>query len=378
MGVFVSKLLFLKLIMRGISMSKMLDAIIAVKLKEQSFRFNIRDLILTDRSLLMNLRLSYGNLRLNSEPWNTPCDDRVALDEYLATESSDALLNIYTELTSNFIIKKPNYLQNFIGLCTTALRGYLYQIKTIIPKLQAAIETAIKKELEYSKSDEQKFNGFLNYIKIMIGKKQIKEAHKLLQVAEKKLLGGSLTSFGMDSKVEDRVQRNLRLAYSIVYDLPSSIDAIPDLIDQKIKSAASLLKKLITKMTSQKEKIQDPLISKENKQQIFGILQDRQIKLLRFILKTDALAKGKTLHANQSLDLNYMLQQLNKFPSGRDVEKFFCHTTHSDGNTMDMPKSFDRVTKDPFNLKTSFGCLAQQQENAKMERAKYPLNKAIP
>ena len=61
--------------------------------------------------------------------------DALALDEYLATESSDALLNIYAELTSNFIIKKPNYLKNFIGSFTKALRVYLYQIKTIIPKL---------------------------------------------------------------------------------------------------------------------------------------------------------------------------------------------------------------------------------------------------
>ncbi len=60
-------------------MSKMLDAVIAVKLKEQAFRFNILDLILTDRSLWMNLRLSYGNLRLNHEPWNTPCDGCVGV-----------------------------------------------------------------------------------------------------------------------------------------------------------------------------------------------------------------------------------------------------------------------------------------------------------
>lgn len=358
-------------------MSKMLDAIIAAKLKEKAFRFNIRDLILTDRYLLMNLRLSYGNLRLNREPWNTPCDDAVALDEYLATESSDALLNIYAELTSNFIIKKPNYLKNFIGSFTKALRGYLYQIKTIIPKLQAVIETAIKKELEYSKSDEQKFNELLHYIKIMIDNKQIKKAHKLLQVAEKKLLGGFLTSFRMDSKVEDRVQRNLRLAYSIVYNLPSSIDAIPDLIDQKIKSAASLLKKLITKMTSQKEKIQDPLISKENKRQIFGILQERQIKLLRFIVKTDALAKGKTLNANQVLDLNYMLKQLNKFPSCGEVDKFFCQDIYSDGNKSKL-KSFDRASNEPINVNTTFRVLAPKQEKTRTERAKYPLNKAIP
>lgn len=361
-------------------MSKMLDAIIAAKLKEQAFRFNIRDLILTDRSLLMNLRLSYGNLRLNREPWNTPCDDRVALDEYLATESSDALLNIYAEVNSNFIIKKPNYLQNlknFIGSFTTALCGYLYQIKTIIPKLQVVIETAIKKELEYSKSDEQKFNEFLHYIKIMIDNKQIKKAHKLLQVAEKKLLQGFLTSFGMDSKVEDRVQRNLRLAYSIVYNLPSSIDAIPDLIDQKIKSAASLLKNLITKMRSQKEKIQDPLISKENKRQIFGILQERQIKLLRFIVKTDALAKGKTLNANQVLDLNYMLKQLNKFPSSGEVDKFFCQAIYSDDNKSKL-KSFDRASNELINVSTTFRALAQKNEKTRTERAKYPLNKAIP
>ena len=93
-------------------MSKMLAAILNLKLKTEVFRDNIRELILSDRSCLMNLRLSYGNLRLNNKPWRTPYDDVMALDEYLATQSPDNLLNIYNELTTSLIVKQPNYLKN--------------------------------------------------------------------------------------------------------------------------------------------------------------------------------------------------------------------------------------------------------------------------
>lgn len=330
----------------------------------------------------------------------------VALDEYLATESSEALLDMYAELTTKFIIKKPTYFQtlkNFIESFKVMLSGYLYQIMVFMHKLQVVLEleTALKKELQDSKygdlfikvaktersfyrkllqknySDEQKFNEFLSYVKIIIGNKQIKDAHNLLQAAEKKLLGGLITSHGVGSKVEDRIQQNLRLAYALVYNLPPAMCAVPSFVDQKIKSAASLVGQLIIKMTHQKEKIKDPLITKEEKRQIFLILQKNQIKLLHFIVKTDDLSKGETLFLNQTLDLDYMLKQLDKFPSSNKVDKVLYNAKSRDSNKGTL-RLFDIALNDPMNVKTSPIVLAEQQSNAHLVQAKYQANKASP
>lgn len=389
-----------------INMSKMLDAIIAAKLKQQKFRVSIRDLILTDQAFLMNIRLSYGNLRLNREPWHTPNDDVAALDEYLATESSGALLDIYAELTTKFIIKKSTYFQtlkNFTASCKAALRGYLYQIMVFMPKLQTVLElkATLNKTLQDSRyddlfikvaktergfyhkllqktySDEQKFNAFLSYIKMIIGKKQIKDAHKLLQAAEKKLLGGLITSHEIGDHVEDRIKQNLGVAYALVYNFPSAIVTIPSFVDQKIKSAASLVGQLIIKMTRQKEKIQDPLMTKEEKRRIFMILQQNQIKLLRFIVKTDALSKGETLSLNQKLDLDYMLKQLDKLPYGHEVDQVVGKAKSRDGNKSTL-RLFDMAFNDSVNVETSSMVLPKQQSNANLVQVKYQLSKAIP
>ncbi len=388
-----------------INMSKMLDAIIAAKLKQQKFRVSIRDLILTDQAFLMNIRLSYGNLRLNREPWHTPNDDVAALDEYLATESSGALLDVYAELTTKFIIKKSTYFQTLKNFTASfnALRGYLYQIMIFMPKLQARLElkATLNKALQDSRyddlfikvaktergfyhkllqktySDEQKFNTFLSYIKMIIGKKQIKDAHKLLQAAEKKLLGGLITSHEIGDHVEDRIKQNLRVAYALVYNFRSAIVTIPSFVDQKIKSAASLVGQLIIKMTRQKEKIQDPLMTKEEKRRIFLILQQNQIKLLHFIVKTDALSKGETLSLNQKLDLDYMLKQLDKLPYVHEVDQVVGNAKSRDGNKSTL-RLFDMAFNDSVNVETSSIVLPKQQSNANLVQVKYQLSKAIP
>lgn len=330
-------------------MSKMLAAILDLKLKTEVFRDNIRELILSDRSCLMNLRLSYGNLRLNNKPWRTPYDDVMALDEYLATQSPDNLLNIYNELTTSLIVKQPNYLKNLFRSGKESLFRCLYKIMLFRSKFPTIfglknrsykilkyidgivkgikINRDVDRKLLQTTSYEQKINEFLSYIKILIAKGQLKKAYKLQQVVEKKLLGGLITTIGMDGKVEARIINNLRTAYVLVGKL-SLIEEIPNLLDRKIKSAASLVRQLIINMRYLKENIQDPLITQEKKRSKFVLLQEKQIKLLHFIIKTDALSKGKTLYLNQDLDLEYMIKQLNKLPVIDEGERSLNDNTY--------------------------------------------------
>jgi hypothetical protein len=89
---------------------------------------------------------------------------------------------------------------------------------------------------------------------------------------------------------------------------------------------------------------------------------------MQFIVKTDALSRGKTL-LNQTLDLEYMRKQLSKFPSSHDANKILCNAKSTDQNKI-MLRLFD-IAPDLVNVKISPIVFKQQ------EQAKYQVNKVM-
>lgn len=343
----------------------LLDAI--NKANKKKLLEKILELILKDNEFLESIKESKKRKKLNGDGWEAGDDDCEVLKGHLEAESIDKLKEFEAALTGKPAPKtKASFkldgmfagigqlVEIFTGLFTGAGGGFLGKLMQMFHQFNVSIDSniaLIKEEMdasvhgkffsnlgktnkeingvyrdliEKSSNDEQVFNGLLRHVKTL-HPKQSRDAHKILKAAEYQLLGGRFSEEGIADKVAARVTANLGKAIEQANAVRSSLTDAETLLSvadykDKIESASTAVAELISKISAQEKLLTESNLKKDDKLKVYFETINNRRKLLHFIVKTDALANGKTLSAEKTFSYDTMLQQLDKIPEYSVVE----------------------------------------------------------
>lgn len=347
----------------------LLDAILDAINKANKTKLieKILELVLKNNELLESIKERKKRKKLNGDGWEAGDDDCEVLKGHLEAESIDKLKEFEAALTSKPAPKtKASFkldgmfagigqlVEIFTGLFTGAGGGFLGKLMQMFHQFNVSIDSniaLIKEEMDASvhgkffsnlgktnkeingvyrdlieknNNDQQVFNGLLRHVKTL-HPKQSKDAHKILKAAEYQLLGGRFTEEGMANKVAARVTANLEQAIAKANTIhPSSTGSATMLPlskhENKIESANLAVRSLVQLIKKQEEQLTSSHLKKDDKLKVYFETINNRRKLLHFIVKTDALANGKTLSAEKPFSCDAMLQQLDKIPEYSVVE----------------------------------------------------------
>lgn len=322
---------------------------------------------------LKKLKDSLGNLKKNRrDPWEDD-DDEENLKEYLKAETRANLKEKYEALvlkstsrrTNNFPIELDGALGffkpiiSFMFLLFSAgncgLIGVMSRFlhdKEVAKNPTIDLNEEEKNNSEYShlfasaakenkqynavyreitkiaESKEQVLNGMLRYVNNSLkSKNQAAEAKKRLEEVESVLLGGrNFTDEAGKRYLCDMVNKNLDAALrKMSIDVTVPLDAANLEKVEKIQTVKNTFAKLFDKVAERQRQLEEDPLTKSKIEEFNIFINEHKRKLLHFVIKSQAFAKGETLKPGVDLKDKYKEEDsyfdcwLSKVPSAANT-----------------------------------------------------------
>lgn len=307
--------------------------------EEEELREKILHYYLSNATMLALLKEKRRNQKKNGSDWGTgEAEDRAALKEYLAAESLVELKQIsaaiglpvgaknnFSELDGVVGFFKPIISFMFvlfsagngglIGMMSRFLHdrevaknptvdlneeeknssqySYLFVAAAKEQKKYNAIYREIIKTAD---NQEQVLNGMLRHVNSSLKTREgSTEAKTRLSEVESVLLGGRIFDDDGVKHLCNAVNRNLDAALKLAGCLPF-LEKI-----EKIKTVKDTFEKLAKKVAERERQLEEDPLTKAKREEFSIFINEHKRKLLHFVIKTQAFAKGETLKPNVRL-----------------------------------------------------------------------------
>lgn len=151
-------------------------------------------------------------------------------------------------------------------------------------------------------NEEQVLNGMLRYVNSSLKTREASaEAKTRLSEVESVLLGGrSFDSAGV-RHICDAVDKNLDAALKLATNGVENLEK-----KQKIETVKDTFAKLAEKVAERERQLEEDPLTKAKREEFSVFINEHKRKLLHFVVKTQAFAKGETLKPNVVLTRSYI------------------------------------------------------------------------